>query len=256
VLTLIAQTRGLDVRADFKAVLCEAALMAGLPQVIEAIQGRAEYVPVPAIARPEPEPDRDYPDATEVSDLWDTSKPVSADPESSAHFAARGLTAGVDDLVRAIQGKQPMWARYRGVLWLLQGYRAIVRAWDATGELRSVRAWRVNDSDGPKRLPPSCCRASGLVLANEPALQMLRTRALPARPVIVAEGEPDWVTLSVCYPMSPVLGVYSGSWTSELAARIPLGSDLVVRTHKDDAGDRYAAEIMASVKGRAVAWRI
>jgi hypothetical protein len=74
------------------------------------------------------------------------------------------------------------------------------------------------------------------------------------RTVIVNEGEPDWLTVSTFYSdgedAPAVLGVVSGSWTPEIGARIPSGCRVVIRTHLDKAGDRYADEIRASLAGR------
>ncbi len=93
-------------------------------------------------------------------------------------------------------------------------------------------------------------RASGLVMANKYALALLRTRRGPCR-VLTVEGEPDFATASLRWPWLPVFGVGSGSWGPEFAARIPLGSEVVVMTHHDQAGDKYAEIVKATVKGRA-----
>jgi len=53
----------------------------------------------------------------------------------------------------------------------------------------------------------------------------------------------------------PVLGIVSGSWSQDFADRIPYGSELIVRTHHDDAGERYAAEIVKTTRDRAVVRR-
>jgi len=70
--------------------------------------------------------------------------------------------------------------------------------------------------------------------------------------VIITEGEPDWLTWATTRPDLAVLGVVAGAWVAELAARIPDGSKVVLRTHADAAGDAYAAKVAASFTGRKV----
>ncbi len=77
---------------------------------------------------------------------------------------------------------------------------------------------------------------------------MLRGDFQPKQ-VIIVEGEPDaltWMTERLKRPTA-VLGVVSGSWNLRIAQRIPTGAIVYVRTHIDEAGDRYAAEITKSI---------
>jgi hypothetical protein len=53
-----------------------------------------------------------------------------------------------------------------------------------------------------------------------------------------------------------VLGIVNGSWTEEIAARIPDGTRVVVRTHSDGAGDDYAAKIVHSLSARCSLSRV
>jgi hypothetical protein len=128
--------------------------------------------------------------------------------------------------------------------------------YDAGGKLRSLRGWRVTAGEGPKRLPPFGHLASGLVMANSFALAMLRgTRS--AEIVVVAEGEPDWMTwcLRVNDPHTAVIGIVSGSWGQPFADRLTVGAKVIVRTDHDASGDRYADAIMKSVSRRCFAYR-
>jgi len=73
--------------------------------------------------------------------------------------------------------------------------------------------------------------------------------------VIIAEGEPDFLTWAVSSSDAndrppAVLGVVAGAWSADIAARIPDGSRVVIRTHRDAAGDAYAAAIRDSLAGR------
>ena len=49
-----------------------------------------------------------------------------------------------------------------------------------------------------------------------------------------------------------MLGIFAGSWSNALAARIPTGTRVAIRTDHDDngAGDRYAELIARSLAGR------
>jgi hypothetical protein len=128
----------------------------------------------------------------------------------------------------------------------------VLPAFDALGALRSVRAWQLKPgAEGPKRLPPAGHRATELVLANGPALALLRAPAAPVQ-LLVAEGEPDFLSLAQRYRGVAVVGVFSGSWSEAFAARVPLGSLVAIRTHRDAAGDRYAAAIIKTLAGRAL----
>jgi hypothetical protein len=260
VLTLVATVHDLDLRADFKEVLLAAAELAGLTHVVDELNDRKPYEPRPLPDLPEPGPDREYPDAVAVASLWALAGSVADDPASGGHLVGRGLdarTVASLDLLRAIPNGAllPLWARYRGRPWTESGHRMITRVYDAAGAVRSVRAWRVEGDAPAKRLPPGGHKATGLVMANRRAQELLAGERMPPRLVVVAEGEPDFITCSVAWPTLAVFGITSGSWSDEFAQRIPLGSEVVVRTHNDAAGDKYAGEIIKTVKLRAVVRR-
>lgn len=213
----------------------------------------------------------------------DTVEAVVADREAYAALEQRGLSpeAVTDlDLARVIApGAQlPRWARYRGrhraeshpqgLPWPELGYRLVLPVYDAKGAMRSVRAWRVGPAkheDDPKRLPPALCRADGLLLANAEARAMLERGHDPGAKhelarLIVCEGEPDFLTIATRYHDAleahpAVLGLVSGSWTAEVASRVPCGS-VVVATHHDEAGDRYARLVLESLKARCQVRRV
>jgi hypothetical protein len=176
--------------------------------------------------------------------------------------------------VLAVGAPLPRWARYRGprpasLPWPELGYRLVLPVYDHHGLMRGVRAWRVGgDADDPKRLPPAGCRADGLVLACPVGRAMLATGRPPEGwpggqtfRVLVAEGEPDylmWATYwtDACAHPPAVLGLPgSGAWSADLAARIPSGAEVFVRTDPDDAGDTYAEHINALIGRRCVVRR-
>lgn len=259
-LGLIAAVRGVNVKTDFPAVLAEAASLAG---VTLDRSGRGPGRPHQArrdVAPPEPDVERPYPPAAEVAALWDSAGPCSEDREASATLAWRCIDPERVDalrLARVIRAGQPLprWASYQGRTWPETGHRLLVRCWDATGTMRTVRAWRVRDGDTPKRLPPAGHRMSGLVLANRPGVAMLMGKARPRR-LGVVEGEPDATVWMIQAPDEAVLGVFSGSWrTGNFAAKVPSGCEVVIRTHADEAGDRYAREVVATLEDRCPLWR-
>jgi hypothetical protein len=262
-LTLIAAAHGLDIRADFPAVLGEAARLAGVT---------LETAPRASTSRPAPSAAPEYPAASEVAALWAAAGPVEADHQAAAYLAGRAIDPGTVDLydlarVLGADAAAPSWARCRGRSWT-STHRLILPVVDYRGAVRSLRAWRCSpqapDDDTPKRTAPAGKALAGLVLACPVARQMLATGQAPSwaskgRPleVVIAEGEPDFLTwasrVSDADETPPaILGVVAGSWCDAIAARIPDGSRVIVRTHQDTSGERYAAEVRESLAGRAV----
>ena len=127
--------------------------------------------------------------------------------------------------------------------------------------MRSVNARAVRPSPR-KSVAPSGFNRKGLVMANGLARVVLERGALPegAEPlrVVVAEGEPDYLSWVAQGTGEAVLGVFGDSWSAEIAARIPDGAELVVRTHEDanDAGTRYAQKVLDSLLERIAGRRI
>jgi hypothetical protein len=280
-LTLIAEARGLSLTRDFRAVLAEGARLGGLwGAVLELEEPKArkdtrERVhtstcsPPPSPAEPEPH----YPPPAELAALWSACVGVGEVAAARAELERREINPHIVedlDLARALPdgARLPWWASYRGDAperrsWLELGYHLVLPVYDDHGSMRSVRAWRVVPGEGPKRLPPSGHKASGLVLADPAARALLAAgRWLDAmdRRVVIVEGEPDFLTWATRFPDSSetipsVIGLVSGAWTEEIAARIPTGARVVVRTDHDRAGDAYAARVHASLAARCTVLR-
>jgi hypothetical protein len=259
-LTLVATVHDLDLRTDFKAVLLEAAQIAGLSHVVDELNERQPYTPRPLPELPEPEAERDYPPVSEVEAVWAAGRPVAGDSAAGGHLVGRGLDARTVDslgLLRALpaDASLPSWARYRGRPWTASGHRMIARVYDAAGTCRSVRAWRVEGEAAAKRLPPGGHRATGLVMANKRARELLTGERAAPRVIVISEGESDWCSACVAWPMLAIFGITSGSWDEDFAKRIPIGSEVVIRTDNDRAGDVYADQILKTIKTRAVVRR-
>jgi len=158
--------------------------------------------------------------------------------------------------------KQPAaaWARVSGEEWFRGGYRLLLPLWSPRGELASMRARFVGSG---KAVSPAGYGIRGLVLADRTAAQMLASgKEGKPRTVLVAEGEPDFLTWAsvVRWTDSPaedvaVLGLVSGSWTDELTARIPSRCTVHVRTDGDDAGARYLDKVRKALAGRCSVYR-
>lgn len=263
-LSLIAAARGLNMSGDFPDVLREAASIAGLSfDELGEGSARAPYVP----PKPVVADNRTYPLLSEVGSLWARCVPATEQPDVAAWIESRGLDADAIarlNLARALPDglNLPRWASYRGEAdaaapWDELGYRLIMPVWDDQCAMRSVRAGRVVDGPGPKRLPPAGRLATGLLLANKAALAVFGHGA--KADMLIVEGEPDFFTWACAVAaderMVGVVGVGSGWWSRAFAAKVPRGCRVVVRTHQDAAGDKYAQDIGLSLARRAKLFR-
>lgn len=175
----------------------------------------------------------------------------------------------------------PRWARFAGLDWYAGGFRLLCPMFNAAGALASLRArWTgapgadLEASPRPwaKSAAPAGHSLAGMALAC-PVGRWLLSRGPDARPgdlpapeapavrwsglVAVVEGEPAlWHAADPRrarraadggLDLPAVLGVVAGSWTAELAARIPTGARVLVATDLDRAGEGYAARIAATL---------
>ena len=238
------------------------------------IKFRAPHIARPAAPiRTQADPSPARPSHPEVAALWAASLLVSGTPEATAwftyrygHSAAWSLQqADLWDIVRVIPAdlRLPRWARSQGGPWTHSGHRLIFRLWDHTGQAVSLRARSTDTTVAPKSLAPSGFSVKGLVLAD-PLAQQLLGGTCPTwwqpHQVIVAEGEPDWLLWALRQRETDeqgpaVFGIESGAWSPQIAARISTGSSVVIRTHHDEPGERYAQQIAASLQGRCRIFR-
>lgn len=217
-----------------------------------AATGRADGVSVRFVPRA-------YPPAGEVAQLWASARPLSDVIDVAAEWRERGLdvaTIEERDLARALPYAMslPKWARapilHTPKPWSEYAYRLIVPMFDARGLLVSIHA-RSTDAD-PKGVHPRGHKAGGLVMADATARQLLLGERTEPCDVLVAEGVPDffaWGTRwgDAAERAPAVFSVLAGSWTAEIAARIPDGSRVCVATHEDPTGDKYAEQIRATL---------
>lgn len=201
-----------------------------------------------------------YPPLEEVQAFWRSCSAVTA-RASVSHWlrSFRGIDPELvvlGDLARAIpEAGAPAWAGH----WDRVGNKLVVPLYDSKGEIRSVLGRAVRPNVDRKSIAPTGFARAGLVMADGNARAMLVAGELPPsaeRRIIIVEGEPDFLTAATATAtdgdaLPAVIGVVQGSWSAELAARIPSGVRLVISVHVDDAGEKYARAIWNSVAKRA-----
>lgn len=218
------------------------------------LAGQTASLPPPAPPRAPSRPPR-----RELLDLLARCEPFHEDEETASWARSRGIDpAMVADrcLAFALRGDAPApsWARLGGRPWPVAGYRIALPLWEAQGALASCHARSVRRDAEPKGASPAGHQVAGLVLADAGAGAMLEHGTL-AGELWITEGVPDFLTAATAWgdaadPAPAVLGVISGSWTAELAARIPNGARVVVAVHHDDAGARYLERIVETLGSR------
>ena len=213
-------------------------------------------------ARPAPpprmKPADTGPSPAEVARVWSEAGRVWPNDTRGvgAWLEARGLDAvallGLD-LVRTI----PRWS------WGADGAakrRAVMRVFDAEGRLVTLVGRLVEDAaEAPKEVTPAGSPRGGRVLADAGGVRMLRGESKPCG-VVICEGGPDFLSVARLWGPdeqrarseyeSAVLGIWSGSITPELLARIPDGADVVLCPHRDASGARYMQTACAGLLGR------
>jgi hypothetical protein len=224
----------------------------------------------------EPEPPPSYPPLEEVEALWRECVRVDEVDEVAQWLTARRIDAqsvADRDLARALPleltGHMPRWTWFRQgdhgprVTWHDAGYLLIAQMVDARGAVRSLLARCVREGVEPKSRAASGFERRGLVLACPLGRQVLASGRLPAwwpsdlpLEVQICEGEKKWCIRCTLHSdgdaFAPVaLGIESGSWTDELAARIPDGACVYIATDPDDAGAKYATKIVRSLYSRS-----
>lgn len=232
----------------------------GLCTISEGRPGPTRPAPPRVVPKPPP-PARLPPLSDELAALWASCKPVGYVPDVAAEWATRG---GIDlghvedrDLARALPlgARCPRWAQFRGAAWSQGPHRLLIPMFNAEGKMTSLHARAAKGAE-PKGLSPTGCALAGLVMADPLAQLMLAGNDCggPVR-VVIAEGGPDFLSLATHWSDADesapaVLGVIAGSWSKEIAARIPDGAQVLVATHADEAGEKYGAAVAATLLQR------
>ncbi len=190
-------------------------------------------------AAPEPPDWTRYPERWEVADLWERCTRDDEQVRWWLDYRRIGVQALDQDLCRCLPptGYLPAWATH----WRAKGARCLVPLYDRLGDLRSLQGRvTIPDGKGPKSLGARAGR-KGLVYASPAGLRALDGASCRT---VIAEGEPDYLTWAV--RGGPVLGIPgTGAWTAELGAA--LRGEVLIRTHRDEAGHRYADAIAATL---------
>jgi len=211
--------------------------------------------------------------AEEVRAVWDSAGPVTKDPEAVAwleRFKLDPRTIVKLDLARVLPfgARVPTWA----ARWVKKGpsgfgpmpsWRLVFPAYDTRGRLASLRARTLvhpapvgRNGKAEKELAPDGTNtAAGFILADERGRRLLAgdpaaTKRVRRLGLLIAEGTKDLLTVATEKGAPPVLSIYAGSWTNEHAERIPAGSTVIVATHSDDGGDKYADTIWQTLHAR------
>ena len=240
--------------------------------------------PVKVKPRPTPPPIEipppNRPPPAEITQAWANAMPVSEVPEVSEWLVRRGLdpTELADrDLARALSTNTPLprWAKAKdrtqgepGVWkpWPVAGFQLLLPFRDHTGAMVTFQG-RCTLPEIPqgvtKSLSPTGYQIAGAIMACPLATQILTSGGLPdwwpageRLQVVVTEGIPDFLTWSTHVTTDretapAVIGLIAGSWNDtegiKLAKRFPV-ADWIIRTHRDEAGDKYAAAIYKALK--------
>jgi hypothetical protein len=250
---------------------------------------RADAERVPAaprrqvIERPQPVDlgaNRVHLPAAEAEAWWASCGPVDADAEACGYLRGRDLDPARlsdRDLARILpaNGGALGWrCRCRERSWSEVGYRLVVPFYDALGNMSAFQGGRVRPV--PEGMPKAASLAgvaiAGTVAADGLALQILRAGRAPdwwpaghRVDVVIEEGLPDFWTAATAWgeasELAPaVFGVVSGSWKdgngAALAARLPAGALVVIRTDQDTAGESFAQAIAQTLRARGAGLQI
>lgn len=209
----------------------------------------------------------------EAQALWGRSKSVLDDSEVYSYLKQVRNVDPADvelyGLARVItpDAEVPGWARCNGMSWPESGHRLLLPMYDCMGRFAGVRARRVfsADDDFSKSLNPVGMPLKGLVLANSLGRLLLAGGKLadqsPAADlvrrsyVVICEGDIDYLADASAAldrdELAPVVfGIGNGWWTEDVAARIPDGVTVAIRSQGDPRGNDYAREIGRMLIGR------
>ncbi len=210
--------------------------------------------------RKEPEPPMRLP-KDEVLRVWIAGTFNRREGLLAGWAKNRGMDPrGLRRLAKLVPERLPDWANYKATWWFESGHRLVVPMYDGNGEMASLHARCIEKvkryESYPKGLFPSGASVKGLVMANSNGVAMLKGEETPT-PIIILEGVPDFLSWA-SQPSGrsyTVFGIVSGSFNESIAARIPDGVRIVIRTDNDEAGHKYAAKIQKLLMNRCRLYR-
>lgn len=234
---------------------------------------------------------KEPPKQSEVVALWNGCVSVLEDDEVCAWLRSRKIDpvrVDADNLALALPKTArdlPRWAKSKigdgWASWAASGHRLVLPLVDVQGKLRSVLARDVTERHREKKSlsPLGHARkgffmrdpAARLVLWPEQARDDVPELAgperwhddAPERRIVIVEGEKKYLQVATypsdADPHAPAtIGIFSGSWTDELAALIPNGWHVRIEVDPDGipegpgagGGARYATTILRSLVQR------
>lgn len=215
-----------------------------------------------------------YPPRHEVEAFWDACVSVDRDDDALAYLAHRGLLP-IEPLleheavrVLPMGATCPDWARLDERPWWQTGHRLIVPLYDWRGDLRSFIARSVEFEPVIKSAGLSGYNRRGLIMAGTYGRQMLASGAGGYMHrddrfrLSIFEGEINWLRgmargtdcvveerfLPVAF--RGALGIFSGSFTEDVASRVPDRTNVVIATDDDKQGHEYGAQIQRQLGDR------
>lgn len=240
----------------------------------------AARVAAPKPAPRQAAPEHNYPVEAEVASMWASCIPLDRDRGVAGYLAHRGIAPVAklveQDCARALpEGALcPEWAYFGERAWSNTGHRLIVPLYDSTGRMRSLIARSVERDPLRKSLGARGKQRGGLLMAGTFGRAVLQSgpqahwHAYERLRATVYEGEIDFLRavargedVVLSHGRKPasfraVFGIFAGSFTPAVAARLPSGTLVVIATDADSQGDKYAAEIQTRVGERCEFQRV
>jgi hypothetical protein len=217
---------------------------------------------LPSIAPPAPRrtPPADPVHASEAREVWAQSVRPGGGGEAARELwfwlESRHLDPFVvaeRDLIRALPaGPLPGWCEG----WRKAG-RAVLPVFDAGGELVTLRGRLTFGTSNARKTLAAKVDFDGVatarVYACPVAQRMLAGEVEGVAGVVVAEGDPDFLTLASWWPSEwrvAVFGMWSGAIVPALLDRIPDGPPVLLCPHKDASGQGYMRAAAAPLLNR------
>jgi hypothetical protein len=243
---------------DFRGAVEELARRVGVSP--EKYRRLYDLIPPKPAAAHSPPPAPERPPRAEVKALWRVGEPINAGHDDFADYlSGRGIDpVRVDDeslaRVLPVGTALPAWASHWGNG--PRDYRLILPTYDERGRMVGLRS-RPPFMRKDRKALPAKGQWGGTVLANNLARGLLRGDSAAVLLVrqaglLIAEGEPDFMALATSWSDADdaapaVFGIVSGSWSAEIAARVPAGIRVVFFAHDDRPGRGYAIEVQRTL---------